>query len=186
MTWEPEISSRQRDRTGQAYMERPQLPARRGSAAVGTDAQPAGCDAVDRVGAGAVLPRRQQGRGAERPRRAGPDTRSRYPMRVYAAVLDALGRKREGLSWARRAVDAAPWITRCTTSTPGSCSTPAMPTAALPVATEAMRLPPDDADAHNLMGMVLATWVDRRSRRRNTRRRCGWNPDTRGRCTTSP
>ena len=31
-----------------------------------------------------------------------------YPMRIYASVLDELGRRREGLSWARRAVDAAP------------------------------------------------------------------------------
>ena len=30
------------------------------------------------------------------------------PMRVYASILDSLGRNQEALSWARRAVDAAP------------------------------------------------------------------------------
>jgi Flp pilus assembly protein TadD len=78
-----------------------------------------------------------------------------YPMRLYGSVLVALGRRREGLSWARRAVDAAPldYTTHyeyarllAVTGDVGS---------ALPVATEALRLAPADADAHDLMGVVL-------------------------------
>ena len=80
-----------------------------------------------------------------------------YPMRIYAAVLDALGRKREGLSWARRAVDAAPLDHTMHHEYARLLVNAGDAAAALPVATEAIRLAPDNADAHDLMGVILGT-----------------------------
>jgi tetratricopeptide (TPR) repeat protein len=79
-----------------------------------------------------------------------------YAMRIYAAVLDALGRRRDGLKWARKAVDAAPFdhtmhyeYARLLASSSHD------PASALPVAQEAVRLAPNDADSHDLLGNIL-------------------------------
>lgn len=81
-----------------------------------------------------------------------------YPMRIYAATLGALGRGKEALSWARRAIDTAPldYLTHYEYAmllAKGNDEAGAK--TALPAATEALRLRPDDADCHNLLGLVL-------------------------------
>lgn len=81
-----------------------------------------------------------------------------YPMRIYAATLGALGRRKEALSWARCAIDIAPldYLTHYEYAmllAKGNDEADAK--TALPVATEALRLRPDDADCHNLVGLVL-------------------------------
>ena len=76
-------------------------------------------------------------------------------MRIYAVVLVALGRRREGLSWARRAVDAAPHDHTTHYEYARLLAVAGDAAAALPVATEALRLAPANADAHDLMGVIL-------------------------------
>jgi len=81
-----------------------------------------------------------------------------YPMRIYAATLGALGRRKEALSWAQRAIDAAPldYLTHYEYAMLlVNGSDKAAAETALPVVTEALRLGPDDADCHNLLGLVL-------------------------------
>jgi Flp pilus assembly protein TadD len=78
-----------------------------------------------------------------------------YPMRIYASVLVELGRRREGLSWARRAVDAAPLDHTTHYEYARLLTTTGDAAVALPVATEALRLAPANADAHDLMGVIL-------------------------------
>jgi tetratricopeptide (TPR) repeat protein len=80
---------------------------------------------------------------------------SAYAMRIYASVLDGLGRRYEGLTWARRAVEAAPWdhLTHYEYARLLTMSSDAM--GALPVAKEALRLAPESADVHDLLGVVL-------------------------------
>ena len=83
-----------------------------------------------------------------------------YPMRIYAATLGALGRRKEALSWAQRAIDAAPldYLTHYELrfdaagqrGRQGRCGGEPCRWS-----TEALRLGPDDADCHNLLGLVL-------------------------------
>ena len=82
-----------------------------------------------------------------------------YPMRIYAATLGALGRRGEALSWAQRAIDAAPldYLTHYEYAMLlVKSGNKADAATALPVATEALRLGPNDADCHTLMGLVLS------------------------------
>ena len=79
-----------------------------------------------------------------------------YSMRVYASILDEVGRRREGLSWVRRAVEAEPFDGSSHYEYARLLLNAGDADGALPAATEALRLQPDDADAHNLMGMVLS------------------------------
>jgi tetratricopeptide (TPR) repeat protein len=77
-----------------------------------------------------------------------------YAMRIYASILFELRRRREGLSWARRAVDAAPYDHLTHYEYARLLAMAGDAAAALPVATEALRLAPASADAHDLMGVV--------------------------------
>jgi tetratricopeptide (TPR) repeat protein len=78
-----------------------------------------------------------------------------YPMRIYASVLDALGRRREALTWARKAIDAAPNDYTMHYEYARILATAGDPGSALPVVEEAVRLAPTDADAHDLRGNIL-------------------------------
>jgi tetratricopeptide (TPR) repeat protein len=80
---------------------------------------------------------------------------SAYAMRIYASVLDGLGRRYEGLTWARRAVEAAPWDHSTHYEYARLLVQSSDAQGALPVAKEALRLAPGSADAHDLMGVVL-------------------------------
>jgi tetratricopeptide (TPR) repeat protein len=86
---------------------------------------------------------------------AALDPEDAYPMRIYASILDALGRRRESLTWARKAVDAAPLDHTTHYEYARILATAGDPASALPVVTEAARLAPTDADAHDLMGNIL-------------------------------
>jgi tetratricopeptide (TPR) repeat protein len=80
---------------------------------------------------------------------------STYAMRIYASVLDGLGRRYEGLTWARRAVETAP-LDHLTHYEYARLLTRSSDAAgALPVVKEALRLAPGSADAHDLLGVVL-------------------------------
>jgi Flp pilus assembly protein TadD len=79
-----------------------------------------------------------------------------YPMRVYASILVEMGRQKEGLEWARKAVNAAPHDYSMHYEYARLLAVAGRPAEALPVAKEALRLAPGDADAHDLMGVVLA------------------------------
>ena len=78
-----------------------------------------------------------------------------YPKRIYASILVELGRKNEGLKWARNAVDAAPFDYFTHYEYARLLATSGLAADALPVATETLRLAPDNADAHDLMGVIL-------------------------------
>jgi len=78
-----------------------------------------------------------------------------YPMRICAAVVDALGRRREALSLARRAVNAAPHDHTMHYQYAQLLATAGLAEDALAVVTEAVRLAPDNADAHDLRGVIL-------------------------------
>jgi Flp pilus assembly protein TadD len=79
-----------------------------------------------------------------------------YPMRVYGSILVDMGRQKEGLEWARKAVDAAPLDHTMHYEYARLLTLAGRPAEALPVAKEALRMAPGDADAHDLMGVVLA------------------------------
>jgi tetratricopeptide (TPR) repeat protein len=83
------------------------------------------------------------------------DPENAYPMRIYASVLDALGRRREALMWARKAIDAAPLDHLTHYEHARLLANAGDPESALPSAEEAVRLVPSDADAHDLRGNIL-------------------------------
>lgn len=78
-----------------------------------------------------------------------------YAMRIYAVVLDGLGHRYEGLSWARRAVEAAPLDHSTHYEYARLLAQSSDAQGALPVAKEALRLAPENADAHDLLGVIL-------------------------------
>lgn len=78
-----------------------------------------------------------------------------YSMRILASILDARGQRREGLSWARQAIDAAPLDHSMHYEYARLLAAAGDPASALPAAKEAVRLAPSDADAHDLMGNIL-------------------------------
>jgi tetratricopeptide (TPR) repeat protein len=83
------------------------------------------------------------------------DAEGAYPMRLYASILDALGRRREGLTWARKAIDAAPLDHLTHYEYARLLANAGDAASALPAAEEAVRLAPNDADAHDLRGNIL-------------------------------
>jgi len=78
-----------------------------------------------------------------------------YPMRIYASIVTELGRRREGLTWAQKAVDAAPLDHSTHYEYARLLAVAGAAAAALPVAKEALRLAPADANTHDLMGVIL-------------------------------
>jgi Flp pilus assembly protein TadD len=76
------------------------------------------------------------------------------PILLYASIVFELGRKREGLDCARRAVAVAPLDHASHYEYARLLATAGDPARALPEATEALRLAPENAEAHNLMGVV--------------------------------
>lgn len=78
-----------------------------------------------------------------------------YPMRIYASILVDLDCREEGLSWARWAVDTDPFDHSTHYEYARLLVIAGEAAAALPVAIEALRLVPADADAHVLLGVVL-------------------------------
>lgn len=71
-------------------------------------------------------------------------------------TLDALGRKPEGLRWARRAVEVDPANHLSHYVYASLLLNADDPVGAMPVASESLRLAPHNADAHNVMGLVLS------------------------------
>ena len=83
------------------------------------------------------------------------DPEDAWAMSIYASILGELGRRRDSLTWARKAVDAAPFAHALHYEYARLLAIAGDPASALPAAEEALRLAPTDADTHDLKGNIL-------------------------------